>query len=473
MAITDLTGTYWIIDKLPKYGNGQAPYLGSKSITFTNDNDTYYGLLQTQEAYYEVVLNYKTSPSGSNYTKVFDGRQYDGWDDTVYQDIYITGGTDVTNSDLISFLETYATEGTQIDYLTTDRELNSVANAIRTKGSTSAGLVYPNGFITAINAIPTGATLQSKTVNPSTTSQTVLPDSGYDGLSSVTVNAMPSGSATTPATTITSNPTIGINSNTGIITASNSGTQSVTPTVSAGYISSGTAGTITVNGSHTMQLTTKAATTYTPTTSDQTIAKGTYLTGIQTISGDANLVASNIKSGTSIFGVTGSYTGGASNIVQGTFTTPSTTGAASSFTIPYTGSGYPIALTIYIDGGPYNHTSSGNTTWYNSTQRYAIGVYNMIKSEITTTPTYTTTGSVNYGTVQTIYKNSASTATTYGRTSSMTVNTYTSSSTNATSNSTACVRFKGNKTTVSYYVASSSYGLLASTKYAYVAVYSS
>lgn len=473
MAITDLTGTYWIIDKLPKYGNGQVPYLGSKSITFTNDNDTYYGLLQTQEAYYEVVLNYKTSPSSSNYVKVFDGRQYDGWDDTVYQDIYITGGTDVTNSDLISFLETYATEGTQIDYLTTDRELNSVANAIRTKGGTFAGLVYPNGFITAINNLPTGATLQSKTVNPSTTSQTVSPDSGYDGLSSVTVNAMPSGSATTPATTITSNPTIGINSNTGIITASNSGTQSVTPTVSAGYISSGTAGTITVNGSHTMQLTTKAATTYTPTTSNQTIAKGTYLTGIQTISGDANLVASNIKSGTSIFGVTGSYTGGASNIVQGTFTTPSTTGAASSFTIPYTGSGYPIALTIYIDGGPYNKTSSGNTTWYNLVQRYAIGVYNMIKSEITTAPTYTTTGSVNYGTVQTIYKNSTSTATTYGRISSMTVNTYTSSSTNATSNSTACVRFKGNKTTVSYYVASTSYGLLASTKYAYVVVYSS
>lgn len=158
MAITDLTGTYWIIDKLPKYGDGQAPYLGSKSITFINDNDTYYGLLQTQEAYYEVVLNYKTASSGSNYIKVFDGRQYDGWDDTVYQDIYITGGTDVTNSDLISFLETYATEGTQIDYLTTDRELNSVANAIRTKGGTSAGLVYPNGFITAIQNLPEGVT---------------------------------------------------------------------------------------------------------------------------------------------------------------------------------------------------------------------------------------------------------------------------------------------------------------------------
>lgn len=42
------------------------------------------------------------------------------------------------------------------DYLTTDTELTSVANAIRTKGGTSAQLVYPTGFVSAINAIPTG-----------------------------------------------------------------------------------------------------------------------------------------------------------------------------------------------------------------------------------------------------------------------------------------------------------------------------
>ena len=79
---------------------------------------------------------------------------------------------------------------------------------------------------------------------------------------------------------------------------------SVTPTVSAGYVSSGTAGNSSV--SLTASVTTKGATTYTPTTSDQTIASGTYLTGAQTISGDANLKAQYIASGVSIFGVAGS-----------------------------------------------------------------------------------------------------------------------------------------------------------------------
>lgn len=50
----------------------------------------------------------------------------------------------------------------------------------------------------------------------------------------------------------------------------------------------------------------QAAQTITPGTADKTIAAGRYLTGVQTIKGDANLVAENIKSGVSIFGVSGS-----------------------------------------------------------------------------------------------------------------------------------------------------------------------
>ena len=52
----------------------------------------------------------------------------------------------------------------------------------------------------------------------------------------------------------------------------------------------------------------KAAQTYTPGTSDQTIAAGQHLTGAQTIKGDANLTAGNILSGVTIFNVSGSLT---------------------------------------------------------------------------------------------------------------------------------------------------------------------
>ena len=51
----------------------------------------------------------------------------------------------------------------------------------------------------------------------------------------------------------------------------------------------------------------KAAATYTPGTSNQTISAGQYLAGTQTIAGDADLIPGNIKSGVSIFGVTGTY----------------------------------------------------------------------------------------------------------------------------------------------------------------------
>lgn len=56
----------------------------------------------------------------------------------------------------------------------------------------------------------------------------------------------------------------------------------------------------------TGQISSKAAATYTPTTSDQTIAAGQYLSGAQTIEGDANLQAQYIASGVTIFGVVGS-----------------------------------------------------------------------------------------------------------------------------------------------------------------------
>lgn len=149
--------------------------------------------------------------------------------------------------------------------------------------------------------------LQSKTVSPSESTQTVSPDSGYDGLSKVTVNA-----------------------------------------ISSTYIGS--------------DVTKKSAATYTPKTTDQSIASGQYLSGTQTIKGDANLVAGNIKSGVNIFGVTGTYAGGGSSGGNGnnnaeayaiTDTNPSVNFKTASGTIKIWGYG-----TITSQGGWGGTTTS-------------------------------------------------------------------------------------------------------------------
>ena len=53
------------------------------------------------------------------------------------------------------------------DYKVTDTELISIADAIRLKGGTSASMVFPSGFVSAISAISSGSamTLISKTVS--------------------------------------------------------------------------------------------------------------------------------------------------------------------------------------------------------------------------------------------------------------------------------------------------------------------
>lgn len=142
-------------------------------------------------------------------------------------------------------------------------------------------------------------TIQTKTSSDlSASGATVTAPAGY--YASSATKTVATGSATGPSTITGTAATVSAES--GILTLSKA--VSVTPVVVEGYVSSGTAAESSVSLSASVS--TLGATTYTPSTSSQTISAGAYLTGAQTISGDANLVASNIKSGVSIFGILGS-----------------------------------------------------------------------------------------------------------------------------------------------------------------------
>lgn len=125
------------------------------------------------------------------------------------------------------------------------------------------------------------------------------------------------------------------------ISVDTSGKITATSEQSGGYVTAGTK-------SATKQLSTQAAQTITPGTEDKTIASGKYLIGNQTIKGDPNLLASNIKSGVSIFGVSGSYSGSSGG---GNLTSKSGTITTSSFD-----TGFSEIVAIIIDKVSENST---------------------------------------------------------------------------------------------------------------------
>ena len=182
------------------------------------------------------------------------------------------------------------------DYLVTSTELKSVADAIRAKGGTTERLTFPDGFVSTVESIQAGASepaLQEKTATPTTAQQEITPDSGYDGLSKVTVSAV--------KTAVQATPEITLNRSAQVI---------ATVTQEEGYVLGGTK-------SATYSLTKKVGGTITPGTSKKVaVGPKVYTVGTVYVDGDANLVAGNIKSGVSIFGVAGSLDPGSSKGVK-------------------------------------------------------------------------------------------------------------------------------------------------------------
>lgn len=229
------------------------------------------------------------------------------------------------------------------NYRVSDTELTSVANAIRTKGGTSADLSFPDGFVSAIGNIPTGggSTLITKSISANGTY--AASSENADGYSSVTV-AVPN------------------------------------------------------------------------------------------------------------------------RLVIGTFT-GTTTGAAMDVSIPYVGSGFPIAGVIFPTEGSFK---SGSTI-AELIQNFAIYYYSFSKNDLSATPTYDSNTSENQAEVVLMCKyGTAATGTTDSKSHSGQLYT----TTNAGSGGWSSLRIK-DATTLSIFIASSSYGFKEGVEYTYYIIYSS
>lgn len=195
------------------------------------------------------------------------------------------------------------------------------------------------------------------------------------------------------ASQVTKNVSAGSATVSGLSIANTTGIVTATGSVTAGYVSA-------ASPTKTLQLTSQAAQTITPGTSDKTIASYRWLTGTQTIKGDANLTAANIKSGVTIFGVTGNLNAASflpypmSSSVRSISVTTPVGQSSSSFTISATlPSSTSLVVMAMINMNITSHSMSfamdvGSNSEYTLINYFKTGSYSVSSTRYVQTSPY-------------------------------------------------------------------------------------
>ena len=217
-----------------------------------------------------------------------------------------------------------------------------------------------------------------------------------------------------------------------------------------------------------------------PASSTLTITAGRYLEGDIKILGvtKSNLTAANIRRGvnvkvgcaddpTCISNIVGTF----GNIVSGTF--KGSASGAMDVNLSYSGNGYPICVIIYPKSGPY----ASGTEFYTMVRQYAVIYFVAIKCVMSTTPTYANSGLENQYSTSVRYKSSATSATSYGGSSAnntLVANGADATVPSGTASAGNIVKFKS-KNEMSVYITSFSdttIGFLLGRDYNYDVIYS-
>ena len=118
-------------------------------ISFTSNGQKFTSIGADYDAGSFVILRYDNGEVAGYDTAVGD-LVYEFYNDAYRK---LTFDTPPTGA-LLTWLQANATRQV-VEYLTTETDLIKVANAIRAKSGTTAKLSFPDGFVQAINSIPT------------------------------------------------------------------------------------------------------------------------------------------------------------------------------------------------------------------------------------------------------------------------------------------------------------------------------